>query len=130
MSLLGLAPLQRMKWELMVHPSADSISGYQVRSAKFPLHVCVVNLSLHDAVWFSIEMSGIFYYLKLTRWKYSIKLDHIFTNCFLFSILIFLGDGCQMAVNLGLVQNLELGAVLGHHGNLDLRGFEVSREDG
>ena len=35
-----------------------------------------------------------------------------------------------MAVNLGLVQNLELGAVLGHHGNLDLRGFEISREDG
>ena len=35
-----------------------------------------------------------------------------------------------MAVNLGLVENLKLGTVLGHHGNLDLRGFEVSREDG
>ena len=120
-SLLGLAPLQRVKGELLIHPSADSISGNQIRPAKLALHVCVVNLSLHDAVWFSIiEISGILLLLKLTRWKYSIKLDHIFTNCFLFSILIFLRDSCQMAVNLGLVEDLELGVVLGDHGNLDL----------
>ena len=59
MSLLGLAPLQGMKWELLIHPGADSISRYQVRPAKLALNVCVVNLSLHHAVRFSIEISGI-----------------------------------------------------------------------
>ena len=121
MSLLGVAPLQGMKWELLIHPGADSIPRNQVRPAKLALHVCVVNLSLHDAGWLSIEIIwNIILLLKLTRWKYSTKLDHIFTKLFFFSILVFLGDRCQMAVNLGLVENLKLGTVLGHHGNLDL----------
>ena len=57
MSLLGLAPLQGMKWELLIHPGADSISRYQVRPAKLALNVCVVNLSLHlgmCSVWLDV----------------------------------------------------------------------------
>merc|ERR1719412_1739453 len=44
--------------------------------------------------------------------------------------LVLLCDGSEVLVNLGLVQSLELGVVLGDDSHLDLTGLEVCREDG
>merc|ERR1719397_1038855 len=45
-------------------------------------------------------------------------------------LLVLLGDGSKVLVDLRLIQGLELGVVLGHNSHLDLTGFEVCREDG
>merc|ERR1719242_2204946 len=55
--VIGLAPLQGVEGELLVHPRTDAGPGDEVWPPELPLDICVVNLSFHLGLGVSVYIS-------------------------------------------------------------------------
>ena len=81
--ILGLAPLQGVEGELVVHPGRDSVLGEDVGLGELSLHVGRVKLAgLHDCLVSVVSANSMFNVLHHTGFniKMNSKIDHKYFN--------------------------------------------------